>query len=252
MVLRALLWDLDGTVAETEPLHRRAFNLAFAEAGLDIQWDEALYGQLLYVGGGRERLAWYLAHVPRHVPAGSEISELAALLHERKNAFYRELVSRGEAKARPGVARLMREATDAGVTLAICTTSGRGNVLALLASLGMSEGDFSLIASADEAPLKKPAPDVYLHALGKLGLDPKECLAFEDTPNGLAAARAAGIATVVTPSLYAPQANYGHALVVTCHLGDPDIPCRAWKSPSPQPLNYIDLASLRGWLRLVG
>lgn len=195
--LAALIFDVDGTLAETEEWHRAAFNAAFAAAGLEWQWDQALYARLLAVTGGKERIRHYIeAHGGQPALAADAI----AALHRDKTARYTALLE-GPLALRPGIAALMWEARQAGLKLAIATTTSRPNVDALLAAAEPLPA-FDAIAAGDEVPRKKPAPDIYHLALQKLALPAAACLAIEDTENGLASARAAGIPCLVTRSFY--------------------------------------------------
>lgn len=227
--LKALLFDVDGTLADTErDGHRIAFNRAFTEAGLDWHWSEEIYGVLLKISGGKERMRHYL----RHHRQGDERSEreLALIpdLHAAKNRFYWDMLRKGEIRLRPGVERLLREAHAAGLQLAIATTTTGENVTTLLEhTLGPeASGWFSLIATADEVEDKKPSPAVYHYVLEHLGLDSNECLAFEDSENGLAAARGAGLSSIITVNDYTHAGDYAAAEWVVDHLGEPDLPCR--------------------------
>ncbi|SOC11891.1 HAD family hydrolase [Rhodobacter maris] len=199
MALKALIFDVDGTLAETEELHRQAFNETFAAHGLDWHWSVEDYRDLLRTTGGKERMA-------RHretIGAGPSDAGIAAL-HKAKTARYVALVASGAAPLQPGVADLIARAQAAGLRLAIATTTTRANVAALIrASFGHPmEEIFEVIAAGDEVAKKKPAPDVYLRALDGLSLPPGECLAFEDSRAGLASAQAAGLRVVLTPSAY--------------------------------------------------
>lgn len=223
----ALIFDVDGTLADTErDGHRVAFNRTFAAAGHDWEWDEALYGNLLKVAGGKERLLHYLSS---HVYDGDVPDDIAAgiaCLHAAKNRYYAELLQEGRIALRPGVERLLRAARGASIRLAIATTTTSENVAALLVSaLGPEALDwFEVIAGANEVPDKKPSPAVYLYALDLLGLDAPDCIAFEDSENGLIAARRAGLKTVVTVNDYTRGGDYGDAELVLDHLGEPDRP----------------------------
>lgn len=249
--LKALLFDVDGTLADTErDGHRIAFNRAFAEAGLDWEWPEALYGRLLAISGGKERMEHYLRN---HVTKGEPEPRLLALipdLHAAKNRYYWEMLDRGEIGLRPGVARLLREARAAGMRLAIATTTTRGNVIALLRNtLGEEALDwFELIATADEVSDKKPSPAVYEYCLHHLGLSPRECLAFEDSENGMAATRAAGIPVLITVNDYTRDGDYGDAALVLESLGEPQAPARVLggRAAAGVATNVtVDLALLR-------
>ena len=211
----ALIFDVDGTLAETEELHRAAFSAVFEREALDWHWDVPLYRQLLKITGGKERL--------RHFCALSqiEIDDITiARLHAAKNSHYAALMRSGCCPLRPGVENLIRRARAAGKRLAICTTTSRANVDVLLeTSLGSdAAGWFGVIVAGDEVKAKKPAPDAYLKALELLDLPAARCLAFEDSGNGLKAALAAGIRTIVTPGLYTAGENFGGAAQVLVNL----------------------------------
>lgn len=214
--LHALLWDVDGTLAETEcGGHRVAFNLAFEERGLSFRWDEARYGELLRVAGGRERLIADLAE--RGEPASRAAREaLAAAVHRRKNAFYAELVGGGGLGLRPGVVELIDECSERGLVMGITTTTGRANLDALLrAQLGAGwRRRFAAVVTGEDVSRKKPDPEVYTRALRALGLEPAAAVAIEDSPDGVRAAREAGVAVVVTRSRYFADAPVTGALAV--------------------------------------
>lgn len=195
----AILFDVDGTLAETEEAHRLAFNAAFREAGLAWHWDEAQYRALLKVTGGKERIAAFMQAENLAMDAA-----LIARLHASKTSVYTRIVAEGSVPLRPGIEKLITAARAAGLTLGIATTTSRANIDALIsATLGPEAlGWFSVIASAETAPLKKPAPDVYLAALETLGLDPARVIAIEDSFNGIRAAREAGLRVIATPSFY--------------------------------------------------
>lgn len=204
-MLRALIWDVDGTIAETElDGHRVAFNLAFKEFGLCWRWGRARYLELLQVTGGRERLLHDLAQrPPSQVPAGAvERERLVRALHQRKNQLYAQRVARGEVRARPGVLALMAQARAAGLQQAIATTTSRGNVQALMSSL-LGErwrAGFAAVVCGEDVERKKPDPQVYHQALAQLGVAAHEALALEDSAPGLAAAVAAGVPVLLTRS----------------------------------------------------
>jgi len=223
-MLRALIWDVDGTLAETErDGHRVAFNRAFEEAGLPWRWSLAEYGELLHVAGGRERMLAYLQGRAEAPAGAAERESLVRRLHLRKNAFYAERVAQGGIAARPGVLRLMHECSAAGVALAIATTTGRANVDALLASLlGAGwETRFGAVVCAEDAPAKKPDPQAYRLALQRLGVAAHEAFALEDSPNGLHAALAAGIRCGITRSAYFTHARFDGAAWVRDDLDVP-------------------------------
>lgn len=230
MKLKALIFDVDGTLADTErDGHRPAFNMSFAEAGLDWNWTPDLYGELLEVTGGKERIAHYLQRYhPEFRPEQGTLDQLIAILHRHKTRHYLELLSHGEIPLRPGVARLLEEARSAGLVLAIATTTTPENVAGLLQStLGMDAIDwFDVIAAGDVVSSKKPAPDIFSYTLTKLEFAPEECVAIEDSRNGLLAARAAGLRTVVTVNDYTRDQDFSDAVVVLDHLGERDNACK--------------------------
>ncbi|UWU78918.1 HAD family hydrolase [Bradyrhizobium huanghuaihaiense] len=209
----ALIFDVDGTLAETEELHRLAFNHAFARAGLDWQWDRSVYKDLLRVTGGKERMRAYHARLGiAQALSDADIAEL----HRIKTAHYAELVETGCCPLRPGVAELLAAAKARGQRLAIATTTSHGNIDALLSqALGTRwAADFDAIVAGDDVRHKKPAPDVYLEILARLKLDASDCVAIEDSANGLIAASRAGIPVLITRSMFFGDDDFSAARVV--------------------------------------
>ena len=246
MTLAALIFDVDGTLAETEELHRRAFNASFAAAGLPWQWDVARYADLLTVTGGKERIRHF---IDRYAAQPALDPAAIARLHADKTRRYAEQVAAGGIGLRPGVARLLAQARAAGLSLAIATTTSPANVDSLLAAtLGMhATAWFESIAAGDCVAAKKPAADVYRLVLERLQLPACACLALEDTPNGLRAAMDAGIATVVCLSKYGGTAGFDAAAAVVDHLGDPDLACHVVRGP-PVRDGLVDLPWLQALL----
>ncbi|WP_158809924.1 HAD-IA family hydrolase [Beijerinckia sp. L45] len=220
--LQALIFDVDGTLAETEELHRRSFNETFRQHGLDWNWDESLYAKLLQTTGGKERMVRYVAD---YVPHQRDVLDNLSVLHKAKTKNYQSLLHDGALALRPGVVRLVHEARTRGLKLAIATTSNPHNVKALLRSgLGDDSPNWFTIAAGDVAPLKKPSPDVYYQALEAMDVGPGNAVAFEDSSNGLQAALTAGLAVVATPSRFLTEENLEGALSVISDLGEPDKP----------------------------
>ncbi len=209
----ALIFDVDGTLAETEELHRQAFNEAFIRHGLGWAWDRALYKDLLRVTGGKERIRAYHERLAAAPPLPD--ADIAAL-HRIKTARYAELVESGCCPLRPGVAALLAAAKARGQRLAIATTTSHGNIDALLSrALGRGwAADFDAIVAGDDVPRKKPAPDVYLAVLEELRLAPLDCVAIEDSANGLIAARGAGIPVLITRSMFFRDEDFADARAV--------------------------------------
>jgi HAD superfamily hydrolase (TIGR01509 family) len=204
-MIRALIWDVDGTLSETEETHRQAFNDSFAAAGLDWVWDQPTYRRLLRVTGGKERMARFADDQGQTLEA-----HVISDIHVEKTKIYGKMIQTGSAALRPGVAALIQAARAQGIRNAIATTASRPNVDALILATLREPADqvFEVIAAGDEVAAKKPAPDVYLLALHRLGLAPSDCIAMEDSPPGLASAQAAGLRVLVTPSTYTRAEDY--------------------------------------------
>ncbi|MGE5471080.1 MAG: HAD family hydrolase [Bacteroidota bacterium] len=218
---QALIFDVDGTLAETErDGHRPAFNQAFAEHGLAWHWDETLYGELLAVTGGKERIAHYAAHYAPEIAGQANFARLVQQLHDAKTAHYVRWIASGRLPLRPGIARLIDEARAAGWRLAIATTTSPENVRALLcASLAPDAPDwFAVIGAGDVVANKKPAPDIYRWVLARLGLPAANCLAIEDSENGLKSAQGAELRCLVTPGEYTANQDFAGAWRVLANL----------------------------------
>jgi len=223
--LQALIFDVDGTLADTErDGHRVAFNQAFEQFGLDWHWDEALYGKLLAVTGGKERMAYYLEHFNTDYQRDDSTAELIVELHKAKTRHYNELLASGAIPLRPGVKRLIGEAREQGVIIAIATTTTPENVTTLLehALAPGSQDWFQVIAAGDIVPAKKPAADIYFYALDKLQLPAAACLAFEDSENGIRSSMGAGLTTLVTTNDYTRDHDFDDAALVLDQLGEPE------------------------------
>jgi HAD superfamily hydrolase (TIGR01509 family) len=232
-MLSALIFDVDGTLADTEHLHLEAFNHAFDQVDMGWYWDREHYTRLLEISGGKERM---LHHWRQINPGLRELGNGAVLgtierLHDLKTAYYENAVNQGALSLRPGVLALMEEARTSGLQLAIATTTSPVNIAALLRSAMGPEWrrHFVAVGDASNAPIKKPHPQVYQRVLAEMGLKPEQCLAFEDSANGLRAACAAGLATVITPTDFTAHHDFRGALRVL-----PD-------------LTHTSVAQLRAW-----
>ncbi|HHL42164.1 MAG TPA: HAD family hydrolase [Hellea balneolensis] len=219
-MLKALIFDVDGTLAETESIHLQAFNRAFKHHHLPWHWDEPLYFELLKTTGGKERILKYARDYLKSPDVPSK--QRVAQIHATKTGYYVELVKNGALTLRSGVQKLMDEAVQDNLTLAIATTTSRANVDALCQSIWNQPTDkiFSVVACGDEVPAKKPAPDVYELALRRLALKASECVALEDSENGLASAHAAGLSTVVVPSRFSLDNGFCQASLRAQHFTD--------------------------------
>jgi HAD superfamily hydrolase (TIGR01509 family) len=236
--LRALLLDFDGTVAETERYgHRVAYNQAFAEMKLDWHWDEELYGNLLYITGGKERLRHYLARYRPELLDNVFSSGLIEKIHEAKVRHFARLAA--TIPLRSGVLRLIREARAASLAIAITTTASKRGVEALLVQNQELPTMIDLVAGSEAVERKKPAPDVYLWALDQLGLAAGNCVAIEDSNIGLRAALAAGLTTVVTVSDYTAEDDFTGASTVVSNLGEVNAPACSLRGPKP-PNGMVD------------
>ena len=245
MTLDALIFDVDGTLAETEELHRQAFNRTFERFGLDWHWDRELYTALLQTTGGKER---FIRYVEEHHPERGDLVERIGDVHAEKSRSYLELLHDGALGLRPGVERLIGEARGAGVKLAIATTTTPENAAALLTStLGEESPGWFAIAAGDMVARKKPNPAVFQLALDMLGVEPSQAVAFEDSVNGIAAARAAGLAVVATPSLFLAHEDLSAATAVVSDLGEPGAPSRPIAG-ARFTAGLVDLAGLRAML----
>ena len=248
MPLRALLWDVDGTLAETErDGHLPAFNAAFEAAGVPWRWSAERYGELLGVTGGYERMLHDMATQPDAPRGPAERELLARRLHLDKNARYAQIVAGGRIPLRGGVRALMDDCATAGVAMAIVTTTSRSNVDALLgAHFGAGwRGRFAAVVCGEDAPRKKPDPQAYTLALTQLQLDAREVLAVEDSPVGVRACAAAGVPVVVARSVYFADAAHPGALAAGPDLGHRS----GWTHEARPPVSgRIDLDVLRGWL----
>ncbi|WP_028079058.1 HAD-IA family hydrolase [Solimonas soli] len=237
MSLKAVLFDVDGTLADTEALgHRPAYNRAFRSLGLPFRWGPKLYRKLLKQPGGRERLKHYLQQYQPDLGAEAaeaqqNIDAWVAKVHALKSHYFKRYMRHGRVPLRPGIARIMREARRSGLRLAIVTNASLKTLKPVLKySMGPElAAEIEVIASGEEVQRKKPAPDLYQLAMRRLNLQPHECVALEDSEMGLEAAAAAGVAAVVTINRDTLQQDFSEAALVVSSLGEPGAPTRLLK-----------------------
>ena len=242
--LQALIFDVDGTLANTErDGHRVAFNQAFKEFGLDWHWSVDLYGELLAVAGGKERIQYYLDRDKPKLPTVDSLTDFISNLHQLKNQYYQALLKKGAIPLRPGVKRLILEAKDRGIRLAIATTSALPNAMVLLEN-ALDPNWFEVIAAGDIVKQKKPAPDIYYYVLEQMNLTGANCLVFEDSRHGLQAATTAGLKTIVTTNNYTEQQDFKDAIMVVNRLGEPGKPIKIIRGKAKE-IDYLNLSNLK-------
>ncbi len=245
--LKALLFDVDGTLADTErDGHRVAFNAAFDEYGIGWHWDVELYGKLLAVTGGKERMNFYASEFLNNENLPANLEQLVPELHAAKTRHYTELLSTGAIPLRPGIERLLKEARQQNLRLAIATTTTPDNVTALLEHTLGSEslGWFEVIAAGDIVPEKKPASDIYDYALTEMKLASDACIAFEDSHNGILSSIGAGLPTIIAVNGYTHDHDFSGALLVLDHMGEPDHPFTVLQGKANNH-SYVDCALLK-------
>lgn len=236
MALKAVLFDVDGTMADTEPKgHLPSYNSAFKKLGLNWKWTRKFYRHdLLQLSGGRERIDHFLQEYDPPIAGHESAIEADRVawindVHKLKSEIFAQRVQGGKVPLRPGVDRLIRELSQSGIQLVIVTNASRATLEPFLAhTLGSNlRSRFDLVVSGEQVGKKKPEPDVYLRALELLRLEADECVAIEDSEMGLTSAFRAGISTLVTVNADTRHHNLRKAKLVVNHLGDPDQPSRA-------------------------
>lgn len=220
--IKAIFFDQDGVIIDTErDGHRVAFNETFKEMGFDVNWDEAYYHELLQVGGGKERMKHHLhtRGFGKEVEPEAE-DQLIQAMHKRKTSLFIELIESGKLPLRPGIHRFMEEGMQAGLILAVCTTSNERAAQAIAYNI-LKDIHFDFVLAGDIVSKKKPSPEIYNLALSKTGLKPDECLVIEDSRNGVLAAKAAGMHVVATTNHYTEKEDLSDADLIVTSLGDP-------------------------------
>lgn len=246
MSLKALIFDVDGTLADTEMNgHRVAYNRTFESLGVDWNWSEERYGELLAVTGGKERMKYFVENYHPELPADRPLQQLIAEIYITKTEIFKQMLLTGLIPLRSGVARLFTEAREAGIRLAIATTTAPSNVQYLLSSnLGQEALDwFDIIAAGDIVENKKPSPEIYQLVLEKMALKADQCVAFEDSENGCLSATGAGLPVIITVTSYTRNEPFIGAGLVLDQLGDPGQPVELIEDPQGtfnEPMLTID------------
>jgi HAD superfamily hydrolase (TIGR01509 family) len=255
--MTTLIFDCDGVLADTERFgHLPAFNATFEAEGVPVHWSEEEYGEKVKIGGGKERMASLLTEdfVRAHgLPSDPDAQkELLARWHKRKTAAYKAMVAAGVMPGRPGIARIIAAALDAGWTVAVASTSAEESVRAVLEhAVGSEQAGRIQVFAGDVVPAKKPDPAIYQLAVERTGADPADTLAVEDSRNGMLAAVGAGLRCVVTVSSYTQEEDFSEAVLVVSSLGDPDEPTQVLQNRGPaRPGDFITLDDLQACLQI--
>jgi HAD superfamily hydrolase (TIGR01509 family) len=224
MKLKGIIFDVDGTIADTEEIHRQAFNQTFDEFNLNWHWSVDDYRQILFISGGKERFRKFL-HEDEILKSKIEDPEsFIHDLHKHKSERYRSILKSDNVPLRLGVIRLIHEARDNGIQLGVATSSSMANLTTLFNNaLNIEPNElFNSIVTSDTVQDKKPSPAVYQCVLAGLGLKANSCIAIEDTQNGNLSALAAGLKTIITTHAYTIDNDFTGASIVADHLGEPD------------------------------
>jgi len=226
MTLKGIIFDVDGTLADTEEYHRQAFNKAFTEFDLEWHWSKQDYHDLLSISGGKERFKICLNQDPDLKARIDNVPEFISDLHQCKSHHYRSMLASGHIRLRPGIERLINEAVSEGIMLGVATSSSEANFLTLIQQTLNVEPRklFSAVVTSDLVTDKKPSPVVYQCALAEMGLTAEHCIAIEDTSNGNKAARFAGLKVIITTHAYTTDNDFSGASLVVNHLGDSNNP----------------------------
>jgi len=221
--IKAAFFDQDGVIIDTErDGHRVSFNMTFKEFGFTDEWDVDYYHELLQIAGGKERMKhhWKTKGFSRPLTE-EEIDNLVKEMHKRKTAIFVDLIESGKLPLRPGIRRFMKELMEAGIQIGVCTTSNEQAAKAITEKI-LSDIKFDIVLAGDVVKNKKPDPEIYNLALSRLGLQPDECFVVEDSKNGVKAAKAASMKTIVTTNGYTEKEDVEAGDVIVSSLGEPD------------------------------
>ena len=246
MKLNAILFDVGGTIAESEEIHRVSFNEAFKEFGLNWYWDEAIYRELVFIGGGKERIKHYITRAWPEMLKQKNLTKYIESVHKIKGQIYEEFLNDSQLKARPGIIRLLKELKNGKIRLAIVSDTTEENLINLFKKgLGINPIEwFEILAHGGCTIQKKPSPDIYLWTLERLKLPPESCLAIEDAPRGVDSAIDAGLKVLVTPSIYTLEEKFEKSSLLLSHLGEPEEPFNVIKGDAFGH-SFVDLDLLK-------
>ena len=246
MKLNAILFDVGGTIAESEEIHRVSFNEAFKEFGLNWYWDEAIYRELVFIGGGKERIKHYITRAWPEMLKQKNLTKYIESVHKIKGQIYEEFLNDSQLKARPGIIRLLKELKNEKIRLAIVSDTTEANLINLFKKgLGINPIEwFEILAHGGCTIQKKPSPDIYLWTLERLKLPPESCLAIEDAPRGVDSAIDAGLKVLVTPSIYTLEEKFEKSSLLLSHLGEPEEPFNVIKGDAFGH-SFVDLDLLK-------
>tara|TARA_X000001036_G_scaffold133879_1_gene126654 strand:+ start:66 stop:824 length:759 start_codon:yes stop_codon:yes gene_type:complete len=246
MKLNAILFDVGGTIAESEEIHRVSFNEAFKEFGLNWYWDEAIYRELVFIGGGKERIKHYITRAWPEMLKQKNLTKYIESVHKIKGQIYEEFLNDSQLKARPGIIRLLKELKNEKIRLAIVSDTTEENLINLFKKgLGINPIEwFEILAHGGCTIQKKPSPDIYLWTLERLKLPPESCLAIEDAPRGVDSAIDAGLKVLVTPSTYTLEEKFEKSSLLLSHLGEPEEPFNVIKGDAFGH-SFVDLDLLK-------
>ena len=224
MELSAVFFDVDGTIAETENFHRKAFNDAFKEFNLDWFWDEAIYKELINIGGGKERIIYHIKRAWPEMLTYKNLTKYVDSIHKAKNEIYEDYLAESKIKTRPGIMRLIDELKQKSIKIGLVSSTSEVNLINLFEKgLKINHKEiFDIVAHGDCTQNKKPSPEIYEWALEKLRLPAQACVAIEDSPRGLDAARKVNINTIVTPSILTLDEEFKGARLIISDLGEPE------------------------------
>lgn len=249
MKLKGIIFDVDGTIADTEEIHRQAFNQTFEEFKINWHWSVDDYRKILFISGGKERFKKFLNEDEALKSTIKDPESFIKELHKRKSEHYRSILESENTELRPGVIRLINEARDCGLQIGVATSSSMANLTSLFYTTENIEPSelFNSIVTSDTVQDKKPSPAVYQCVLAGLGLEPDVCVAIEDTQNGNLAALAAGLKTIITTHAYTIDNDFTGATIVANNLGEPDKPFSVSQGNSFNK-SYVDVEMLNNFV----